>query len=56
MAKRLKKVDFDKLNQRIPTRWCPDPHRRGRVIPSKKLYSRKPRTPRRGAFDSQTLA
>lgn len=50
---KIKKVDFTELEKRPKTRWRPDPHRRGSVIPSKKLYRRKPRTPRRGAFDFQ---
>jgi hypothetical protein len=46
-------TSFEELTQRLkerpPARWCQDPHRRGRSIPSKKLYKRKPRTPS-GAF------
>jgi hypothetical protein len=47
--RRLNQVNFvdlvDELKERRKTRWCPDPHRRGRIIPSKKLYKRKPRMP-----------
>jgi hypothetical protein len=50
MAKlKLTDAELAELDKRR-TRWCPDPHRRGRIIPSKKLYRRKPRTPR-GVFD-----
>jgi hypothetical protein len=49
MAKlKLTDAELAELNKRR-TRWRPDPHRRGRIIQSKKLYRRKPRTPR-GVF------
>jgi hypothetical protein len=51
-----KNVDFTNLNERQPTRWRPDPHRRGRIIASKKLYKRKPRTKRDEAFDFSGVA
>lgn len=51
--KRLNSVQLEellsRLKERPPTRRIHDPHRRGRIIPSKKLYRRKPRTPS-GAF------
>lgn len=47
-----RKPDLTALNQRQPSRWCPDPHRRGRRFKNRKAYTRKSRSPRRdGAFD-----
>jgi hypothetical protein len=45
---RKRKVNWAALFERVPNHWRPDPHRRGRAIPSKKVYQRKPRTPVRG--------
>lgn len=46
MPKKKLKWNFE----RVPVHWRPDPHKRGRIIASKKLYSRKPRTNPSGAF------
>jgi hypothetical protein len=45
MGKIKRPQDWHILNTRIPVTWRPDPHKRARVIPSKKLYKRKARTP-----------
>lgn len=47
--KRLNAAKFEELvsqlQEKPPTRRILDPHRRGRIIQSKKLYKRKPRMP-----------
>ena len=39
-----------RIELKVPTdrkvRWCPDPHRRGRIFASKKVYDRKARAPK----------
>jgi hypothetical protein len=45
MKRKVSTKDWEALKSRRPIRWCPDPHQRGRAVPSKKLYQRKPRTP-----------
>lgn len=49
---RVKKLDWGALEKRIPARWRPDPHKRGKVIPAKKVYRRRARNQARHQSES----